>query len=89
MDKACNEFVIQLNTSSTPYIKSVFKGEFFCIFYHNESKCTLFLDQPDGEGQYAFALFVDFFTAKGVSLHNIHTSLGIIALVCFNLSADI
>jgi hypothetical protein len=89
MDKACDEFVVQLNASSTPHIKSVFEGKFFRTFYHNESKRTLFLDRPDGEGRYAFALFVDFFTAEGASLRNAHASLGIIALACLNLPADI
>ena len=89
MDKACDDFTATAHQLPPDYTSNVFDGEFFRTFYHNKEEQQLFLDRPDGEGRYAFALFIDFFSAEGVSLRNAFASLGIIAMACLNLPADV
>ena len=89
MDKACDDFAASVHQPPADYTRTVFDGKFFSTFYHDEAQNKLFLVRPNGEGRYAFALFIDFFSAEGKSLHNAHASLGIIAMACLNLPADI
>jgi Transposase family tnp2. len=50
---------------------------------------SLFLDGPEGEGRFIFALNLDFFHPEGVSMRSDSTSCGVISMVCLNLPPDL
>ena len=89
MDEACDHFMEKLREPVPTELRSVFDADFLRSFYLDKDKKTLFLDRPHGEGRYAFALFFDFFSAEGKSLHSGPAALGLIAMACLNLPKDI
>jgi len=96
MDERCDQLRDSLNSMETEEdgdlgIKSVddvFDANFLKTFY-GPSPDKLFVDRPDTEGRYAFALNVDFFNPEGLSLRGAKASCGIIAMACLNLPLDI
>ncbi|EKM60214.1 uncharacterized protein PHACADRAFT_56546, partial [Phanerochaete carnosa HHB-10118-sp] len=88
MDQTCDEFM-KTKDDPQPHTSSIFEASFVQDFYFDEEQHALFLDRPEGKGRYAFALFVDFFSVEGKSLHSAKASLGIIAMACLNLPPNI
>ena len=88
MDETCDDFM-RARSDSPDQTHSIFEASFLRDFYSDQDNRTLFLDHPGSEGRYAFALFVDFFSAEGKSLHSAFASLSIIAMACLNLPPSI
>ena len=89
IDRSYNKLASSISSdSSQPYfVQNAFEADFLCGFCCPQLD-KLFIDCGN-EGWYAFALHINFFKPKGMSLHSIYSSSGIISMACLNLPAEI
>jgi hypothetical protein len=90
MDLCCDDLMASIRRNEQPpnYVSDVFDAEFVRTFEGPEAG-KLFVDRPDHEGRYLFAINVDFFASEGMTLRGANASSGVIAAACLNLPADI
>jgi hypothetical protein len=69
-------------------MSDVFDGCFLKTFKGPASD-EPFVNRPDGEGRYMFALNVDYFNPEGMRNRGPHVSCGIISMACLNLPLDL
>nr|OBZ69640.1 hypothetical protein A0H81_10344 [Grifola frondosa] len=87
MDQSCDDLLKSQSSPSPDFVKHAFEGEFLRSF-PGPSPGTLFIDRQ-GEGRYAFALHIDFFSPEGMTVRGAKTSCGMISMACLNLPFDI
>jgi len=90
MDQPCDDLIssIKANVPPAAYVSDVFEAEFLRTF-EGPIPGRLFVDRPQNEGRYVFALFFDFFRTEGMMVNGASTSCGILSAVCLNLPLDI
>jgi hypothetical protein len=87
MDQPCDNLKASI-TAKPAYVSDVFDAEFLRTF-QGPTPGRLFVDRPENEGRYVFALFFDFFRTEGMKINGASTSCGILSAVCLNLPLDI
>ncbi len=90
MDKSCDDLNSSIKRGQPPpeYVTDVFEAEFLRTF-EGPTEGKLFVDRPNNEGRYAFALSLDFFRTEGMKITGASTSSGLISAACLNLPLSI
>jgi hypothetical protein len=88
MDKSTDDCLGSLNNPPPICARDFFDAEFIRTF-RGPATTKPFVDRPNGEGRYLFALNVDFFNVEGKRVRGPTTSSGIIAMACLNLPVEI
>ncbi len=90
MDESCDTLSssIKCGHPTPEYVTDVFEAEFLCTF-EGPIPGQLFVNRPNKEGRYVFALSFDFFRTEGMKINGASTSSGLISAACMNLPLNI
>ncbi len=90
MDKSCDDLSSSIRSGqpAPKYVTDVFEAEFLRTF-QGPIPGQLFVNRPNREGRYVFALSFDFFRTEGMKINGASTSSGLISAACMNLPLSI
>ena len=87
MDKLCDDLMSMINQEPPEFARDIWDAEFVRTFKGPRS-CQLFVDRGN-EGQYLFAINIDFFNVEGMRIQGASNSCGLISRVRLNLDRGI
>jgi hypothetical protein len=88
MDKVCDDCYESLDHPAPTVLRDVFDADFIRTF-KGPAPRTHFINRPDNEGRYLFALNIDFFNPEGMRVRGAKASCGVIIMACLNLPLNI
>ena len=82
MDHRCDDVMVSIWQDNQPpnYVSDVFNAKFIRTFEGPQAG-KLFIDRPGHEGQYLFAININFFASECMTLQGANTSSGVITAV--------